>query len=166
MKPELEEQIQALVDGELDHKERKDLLENIGREAPQQWRTLALGFVENQMLREGLGGIHRAKANHSTFPAWLKIAAVMALGVFSGYFLPRQSPPPMTPEHTAESAEPSVELDTEVSQLAQSRIERISDAVSEKGFNPVLETTLIQADLGDGRSLVIPLNRLLIASNQ
>ena len=93
------------------------------------------------------------------------MAAILAVGIFLGVFFSKQQQP-QTPGETASAlpSEPATP-EEEVVEIAQSRIDRISEAVSELGFNPVIERTLIEADLGEGRRLIIPLNRLLIASN-
>jgi hypothetical protein len=50
---QLQAEIQRLVDGELPHDRRVRLLENLARR-PNQWRDLAIAFVERQVLDESL----------------------------------------------------------------------------------------------------------------
>ena len=165
MNKELENKIQAMVDGELSSRARKEFLLELEKSYPEHWRTLALGFAERQLLRDALIDRLNEKKGPIVFPAFLRFAAILAVGAFLGVFFIQQQLPP-APAETA-FAQPVHQVSPEegVVEIAQSRIDRISDAVTEHGFHPVIERTLIEADLGEGRRLIIPLNRLLIASN-
>lgn len=164
MNEELENKIQALVDGELSPPARKELLLDLENAYPEHWRTLALGFVEAQVLRDALIDRQSEQKAPVLFPSFIRIAAILTIGAFLGGFFTQQLRPPAPKEiaSTLPATQPTAEED--VVEIAQSRIDRISEAVAEQGFNPVIERTLIQADLGEGRRLIIPLNRLLVAS--
>jgi hypothetical protein len=164
MNEEMECKIQALIDGELSAPARKDLLLDLEKHYPEHWRTLALGFVEAQLLGEALIARQNSHTFRAFFPNILRIAAILAVGAFLGVLFSQQLQPP--PSLDSVAVQPTTPLlpPEDVVEITQSRIDRISDAVSEHGFNPVIERTLIEADLGEGRRLVIPLNRLLIAS--
>ena len=164
MNEELENKIQALVDGELSSQARKEFLLDLENSHPELWRTVALGFVEGQLLQDALIDRQSDKKAPAVFPSFLRIAATLTIGALLGGFFTQQLRPP-APKEIA-SAIPTTQStdDDGVVEIARSRIDRISEAVSEQGFNPVIERTLIQADLGEGRRLIIPLNRLLVAS--
>ena len=165
MNEELENKIQTLVDGELSSQARKEFLHELKNSYPEHWRTLALGFVEGQLLRDAFMDGQNDKKRATVFPAILRIAAILAVSAFLGVFFNQEHRPPAPTETVSAQPVTPVSPEEEVGEIAQSRIDRISDAVSEHSFNPVIERTLIEADLGEGRRLIIPLNRLLIASN-
>lgn len=54
-----EAELQQLVDGELNHAERRDLLMRLDGE-PEQWRRLALAFVESQIWDESIPQVSSA----------------------------------------------------------------------------------------------------------
>ena len=165
MNEELETRIQALADGELSPPARKELLLDLENSYPEHWRTLALGFVEGQVVRDAFVSRQSEKNASAVFSTFLRIAAILAIGAFLGGFFTQQLRPPAPKEiaSTLPVTQPTAQED--VVEIAQSRIDRISEAVAEQGFNPVIERTLIQADLGEGRRLIIPLNRLWVASS-
>ena len=166
MKEDMENTIQALVDGELSAKQRQAFLQKLDTDSSGHWRTLALAFTESQIIKEGLDA-YSASSKKSTFlPNLMKLAAVLVIGFVAGYLVHQFPQENSEPEMVSAQSEEVDALNPEVIELAQSRITRISDAVSEQGYDHTLETTLIKADLGEGRSLVIPLNRLLIASRK
>lgn len=51
-KPELHERLQLLVDGRLPVDERKELFAELDQHENEEWRTLALAYVEAQTLRD------------------------------------------------------------------------------------------------------------------
>ena len=86
--------IQRLIDGRLTEQERTEFLQNLDQERPDQWRTIALGFIEEQLFQKALGNESAPPAE--IFPERLfafspknilAIAAVLVLGLTLGILM-------------------------------------------------------------------------------
>jgi hypothetical protein len=89
--------LQLLVDGQLDHSERSQWLATIPVDS-DQWRRIALHFVENQIIDEAIGCSKREPQQRPKLEltqnsdgqtrqfkwAWLAVAASMLVGWFLG----------------------------------------------------------------------------------
>lgn len=78
--------IELLVDDELSFEDRREFLNQLDTDYPEQWRTLALAFVEKQVLAEAF-----RKQEKKVVPMplrhvkrWAAVACVAALGFFVG----------------------------------------------------------------------------------
>ena len=67
-------QIELLVEAELDTKQRSELLLRLD-ERPALWRSLALAFVEQQVLRESIKSSCRQEHDVPQLPAAVKLAS-------------------------------------------------------------------------------------------
>ena len=96
--------LQLLVDGQLDHAQRSHWLDTLAHDS-NEWRQIALGFVENQILSESLqpvallttespsektmkDGHSREQRPHVSRHTWLAIAGGLLLGLILGTLVP------------------------------------------------------------------------------
>ncbi|MDF1852234.1 MAG: hypothetical protein P1U85_15450 [Verrucomicrobiales bacterium] len=169
---ELEERIQSLVDGHLDDEQRMALLHWIDEEAPAAWRSVALGYVETEALRSAFRAQDDAAASKkvSPFPAKtssqhrvvtvLVAAVAMILGVFLGGGF-RQFSDPATTEAPLIAEVSPAEAPAPVPPSFQA-IESLDLALRDRGLQPVISKAIYQAELPDGRTLLVPIQRLTV----
>ena len=81
----LQEELQSLIDGQLDCSERVVLLQTLEQEHPEHWRSLALGFVEAQLLQQAFQdlpqSIPQTKPPKKHLPSVFGVAAALMLSL-------------------------------------------------------------------------------------
>ncbi len=166
---ERNEKIQLLIDGGLNEDQQVKLLRQIDEEAPEAWRTVALGYHESEVLRsvfqeesmtESTIVVPLAENKTSkNFWATTAIAAVATiLGIIVGVgFQPDWGPAdsPSSPMAEETQSEPSDSPSPNFQ-----AIESLDLALRERGLNPVVSNAMYQAELSDGRTLYLPIKRL------
>jgi hypothetical protein len=167
------EAMTRLLDGEMTAQERHVFLQDLDRNHPQGWRDLALGFVENQMITEALRSDQAGEIDH-VFPLkkpspWniarvVKIAAVFLLGLFLGNMIwsgyPQSEPSrdiALNPEQveTSKASTRNIALAGNVQP-----IEKLNATLKEQGYKPQMTHGYIEAQLADGRQLIVPISHL------
>jgi hypothetical protein len=113
--------IQRLIDGRLTDQERTGFLRHLDQEQPEQWRNLALGFIEEQLFQKALGQkseqldlvapprptARSSKNKPSLLSRTLPIAAVIALGLTLGTVM---WPKPPSSDPVADNPSPKSSL--------------------------------------------------------
>ena len=111
----MDQEIQRLIDRELDDTQRMQLLQRIEQEAPEAWRTVALGYVEAELMRsvfeegEGEKSTEKVVSISSERPRSNRLrtvaiaAAAVILGVLIGAGVPFSNS--SAPEETLPIAE-------------------------------------------------------------
>lgn len=180
-------QIQLLIDGELSDSDRQKLLRYIDEVAPENWRHLALGFVERQILSSMLKKRQATTSKVIPFVKWGRLAAVLALGFGLGFLVtqggksPSESAPlaenrvlkPSDYDKTSAGATPSndikipiVEIDQNPESLrrilhdANRPVRKAQQELIDSGMNPEIHTAFISTQLENGNQLVVPINYL------
>lgn len=168
--PILDDELQRLIDGDLGDEAQWELLNRIETELPARWRSVALGFVEAQALRTALREAESAEASpqkivqfQAASTAFLSsrtmIAASIALlmGVLLGtLFRPTGASPEPVDALIAQSS-PAAAASAPSSFQAMKSIEL---ALRDHGLQPVMTKAVFQADLPDGRRLLLPIQQL------
>ena len=87
------ETITRLIENELSDLERSQVLASLDQEEPEQWRTLALGLLERQLITDALkqlaGQAQEKATKSSSFLTWAARAALVILGLTLGFTAPR-----------------------------------------------------------------------------
>jgi hypothetical protein len=142
MNPRDIEIIEKIVSGELTDQERTEQLHHFDSKEPECWRSLALGFVEKQIVRETFAEATEITSPSKKSPLWLMTAAsaaMLMIGMALGLWL-RPDP----------SAGSLVEAPTSL-----------------QPAEPTLEprTSYIVAHLENGDQIVLPIRHFQLASH-
>jgi hypothetical protein len=176
---EMERQIQLLIDRELSDEQQVELLRRIDENAPGAWRTVALRYVETDVLRSLFeeeerwshppGVIPLSSTDSPDLPVstrersaslfrtvWIAAAAIV-FGVFMEVGI-------RVPESTSSETQPAIAVNEEERPTAIPpsfrAIESLDLALKDRGFEPVVSKAIYRAELPDGRRLLLPVQRL------
>jgi hypothetical protein len=170
--PTMDDQIQRLIDGELGDEPQWELLNRIDTESPARWRSVALGFVEAQVLRTSLREeesaetstekIVRLPASRTAFLSsrtMIAASITLLIGVALGtLFRPNIRSRELVDQVIAQSS-PAAAPSAPSSFQAMKSIEL---ALRDRGLQPVVTEAVFQADLPDGRRLLLPIQQLSV----
>ena len=166
----MDQEIQRLIDRELNDDQRMQLLQRIDTEAPEAWRTIALGYLEADLIRsvfeeereevnpDVVVPISASAPDRSRWRTVAVAAAAVILGIFVGVGVPlpdfssSEEVPPLAEGQesgTSEEVPPSFQA-----------IESLDLALRDRGLEPVVSKAFYRAELPDGRRLVLPIQTL------
>lgn len=161
-------QIQRLIDGGLDEEQQVSLLQEIDKESPEAWRTLALGYIEAEVLRsvfEELEDVQEQMVTPFSINrrrnVRFRVAAIAALAMIFGLVLGAsiQSFIPASDSKIPIAGENTFPKEAPVPPSFQA-IESLDLALRDRGFEPVISRAVYKAELPDGRRLLLPVQRL------
>ncbi len=157
-----QEMIARLIDGELSDHERSDFLTFLDHGGSEDWRSLALGFVERQMITEALWKMEGKTAKVVSLPekkrngvgGWMSCAAMLIFGLFVGIVGPDLS------------GKKSGEVVSGDSQKILSSEEDLRELVplvhtANTSGHSSMRLGYISADFRDGSQLIVPVNYIL-----
>jgi hypothetical protein len=173
---ETHQNIIRLVDGEMTPAERQAFLQNLDQNSPESWRDLALGFVENQMITEALRAHEEVpiaepisiKRSPVWSPSWLgATAAALLLGLIVGAISmgPENSnssdPITRTEDPPTTTADPSP-VDRRQTYLTGGiqPLEDLNSSLRDQGYQPRMTRGYLEAQLKDGRSVIVPISQM------
>ncbi len=175
--------IQKLVDGELEHQVRSQLLSSLESDSPV-WRKIALAFVENQVFAEALRCPLEQKASRPVEEAseaqhgnrrltvWLAgLAACLMLGFFVGFVLKAKTPPrysqarfdavPSVNQGNAEAGDASnLALADALSRSVVPVPDEFRRALRKAGYSIQDKQTITNVDLPSGGQIELPIRRV------
>ncbi|HAV12090.1 MAG TPA: hypothetical protein DCX06_01155 [Opitutae bacterium] len=162
MNNDLLNNIQAVVDGNLSDPERHELLQELERE-PRAYRQLALGFIEEQIIRDSFRAKQPAQKSSVHLATIAKIAALLAIGFFSAKLRL-----PVNDLQLVKANNETIHVHAKENHIHEDAqldtIQTVKAAMKQRGFDPILTTAYLQADTKDGRSVVIPVRQLATRS--
>lgn len=163
----LSSEIQAFVDGELDHAAGTNLLRELDNATPSncRWRELSLALVERDLLRSAFAAAGEREtvvpSRRSLWASWATFAAAcLALGCFALGWQLKPAPPmvadssPASERAGADPASPPVS--------PTSIVERANAELSDTGYEASLVTRFVRTSLKDGGEAVIPISQVML----
>ena len=175
---EKHQNIIRLVDGEMTHEERQAFLQILDQDSPESWTDLALGFVEGQMITEALRGheeftiAHPAPMIRSSAwsPCWLgATAAALLLGLIVGAISMRPDNPVSVQPISRSDDPPTPTADRFPVDRRQTYLtggiqplEELNSSLRNQGYRPRMTRGYLEAQLEDGRSVIVPISQMAL----
>ena len=173
------DKMSRLLDGEMTETERRFFLQNIDKNHPEKWRELALGFVENQIVIEALRSRRQNKQSKSPSSrktaswnfAWMGgVAAALILGLFLGTLqigqdTHSQTSQIITPTQKGPSTSIAANRNIALAGGVQP-LERLNSVLKKQGYDPQMTRGYIEAEMADGRQLIVPISQLAMSRGE
>lgn len=169
MKNDSNEMIARLLDGKLSDQERKNFLAQLDQGDGRGWRSLALGFLEQQILTKALEKWQEHNVTEM-FPArkrsagplrWFGgVAVALALGLFLGKLSTgsaNEDRSKVTATQPAES--PKGKSDLVLDQVSHS-MDQLKGSLDAIGYDSEIKGGYLEASLSDGRQLIVPISHV------
>ncbi len=154
------ETITRLIDGELSDLERSHFLTSLDEEVSEDWRTLALGLLERQLITDALRKMKeqensaltiQSKTKASVFHNWVARAALVIFGLMLGFAGPRLIGE-KSPQIVAEDPPASTPND----QIPEPELVTLEEPESA----PQIRGGYITANFRDGSQLIVPVSHI------
>lgn len=181
------EMIQRLVDGELTHHARSQLLSGIADDS-RLWREISLAFVEKQLLDEALGTliddapqssqielgdeeplarVASTTSHHSSVKSWIAgLAACLIVGFFLGFVLNKGGGPPVmqvddpSPSKALLVERSSIDLADALSRTAVPVPNEFRRALRKAGYSLSDRQTITNVSLPSGGQIELPVRQV------